>query len=349
MVFADVSVTQAMLDEYYSLSSKYADTTLSTGAGESSWDKSRLEAAAARISNALEGATERTILDIGCATGGLLAAMARLGYHNLSGVDPSQACAEASAASSGATTWVGSLTELGSTGLWDCIVLSHTLEHVVGVKNAMVEICRRITPGGLLYIETPDARRYADYLTTPYQEFNTEHINHFSGTCLENVLRLSGFAEILSDVGELQSSATSTYPIVYAFGRRASGPRQPIQRDLTLVNEVERYISASELMMTVMRRRLEKFVLLGSLIVWGTGQLTMKLLADTVLRNADILAFVDANPVNWGKALLGRQVQPPENIVGSTVPILIASTLHEATIRQQIGEMGLNNPILSLL
>ena len=33
---------------------------------------------------------------------------------------------------------------------------------------------------GLLYVEVPDAVAYTEYLYAPFQDFNTEHINHFS-------------------------------------------------------------------------------------------------------------------------------------------------------------------------
>ena len=32
---------------------------------------------------------------------------------------------------------------------------------------------------GVLYIEVPDATAYVEFLYSPFQDFNTEHINHF--------------------------------------------------------------------------------------------------------------------------------------------------------------------------
>jgi len=32
----------------------------------------------------------------------------------------------------------------------------------------------------IVYIEVPDAARYIDFLYSPFQDFNTEHINHLS-------------------------------------------------------------------------------------------------------------------------------------------------------------------------
>ncbi|GCA86292.1 hypothetical protein MiHa_04283 [Microcystis aeruginosa NIES-2522] len=41
----------------------------------------------------------------------------------------------------------------------------------------------------------------------------------------------------------------------------------------------------------------------ADVIVWGTGQLAMKLLAETSLAKANIVAFVDGNPINQGSVI----------------------------------------------
>lgn len=43
----------------------------------------------------------------------------------------------------------------------------------------------------------------------------------------------------------------------------------------------------------------------------------MKLLTETSLAHADILAFVDNNPINHGKILHGKAIIQPQNITKS--------------------------------
>jgi len=85
------------------------------------------------------------------------------------------------------------------------------------------------------------------------------------------------------------------------------------------------------------------------LIVWGTGQLTLKLLAETSLGSAKIVAFVDSNPINQGKTLAGRPVCAPSEIKDRAAPILVATMLHHKEISATIrGRLQLPNPIVTL-
>ena len=43
--------------------------------------------------------------------------------------------------------------------------------------------------GGLLYVEVPDVTAFADWENAPYQDFSTEHINFFSPISLDNLMR----------------------------------------------------------------------------------------------------------------------------------------------------------------
>ena len=84
-------------------------------------------------------------------------------------------------------------------------------------------------------------------------------------------------------------------------------------------------------------------------IVWGTGQLAMKLLAETSLAKAQIMAFVDGNSINHGKMILGKKIIAPQEVKSMNHPIVITSVLHSREIEKVIrNEMGLNNPIIYL-
>ena len=85
------------------------------------------------------------------------------------------------------------------------------------------------------------------------------------------------------------------------------------------------------------------------MIVWGTGQLTLKLLAETPLGEARIVAFVDSNPINQGRLLRGVPILAPDAIRSMAQPILVASTLHQDEIVAVIRErMKLTNPLILL-
>jgi hypothetical protein len=84
------------------------------------------------------------------------------------------------------------------------------------------------------------------------------------------------------------------------------------------------------------------------LIVWGTGQLALKLLADTSLAKADIVAFVDNNPINQGKILKDTPIISPGEIGILPHPILVTTLLYQNEIAEQIKFLGLSNSIIYL-
>jgi hypothetical protein len=89
-------------------------------------------------------------------------------------------------------------------------------------------------------------------------------------------------------------------------------------------------------------------------IVWGAGQFAMKLLGLPCLAQTQVRALVDNNPILRGKTMAGapiigpREIGPQE-IAGTGEPIVIATLLHADEISAQIRQLGLSNPVLSLL
>jgi hypothetical protein len=201
---------------------------------------------------------------------------------------------------------------------------------------------------GLLYIEVPDAAAYAEYLYSPFQDFNTEHINHFSQSTLRSLVRKFGLGPVFEGSRKIRSSATSFYPDIYGVFRADSDGAAEDGPD-GLSNRIKIYIAASQAMMKEISERLSHD-LAGSngVIVWSAGQLTMKLLKYSPLGRANIVAFTDSSPVNWGRRLHQARIVSPEDLRGMPYAIVIASLLHQSEIAQQIGSMGLDNRLILL-
>jgi hypothetical protein len=88
-------------------------------------------------------------------------------------------------------------------------------------------------------------------------------------------------------------------------------------------------------------------------ILWGAGQLAMKLLALPCLAQTEVRALVDNNPILRGRTLAGAPIIGPEEmgpgkIAGTREPIIIATLLHADEISAQIRRLGLSNPVISL-
>ena len=346
-VYADVRASQADYDAFYAGLSKYDDAATSTGSGESAQDRERLGETAAMVHSMLPS-TEARVLDIGCAGGGLLFALQQRGFRNLVGVDPSPACARQTRERTG-EAYAGWITSLpAGIGTFDCIVMSHVMEHVLDVPAAILALRPLLRQDGVVWIEVPDAVRYADHVYAPFQDFNTEHINHFSGASLDNAMGLRGYAAVGGTERLLHSSAHTFTPAVnrvYRWGGSASA----VKPDEGLKPAILRYIQRSSALMRSIDESIGKALAdSGEIIVWGAGQLTLKLLAESCLSHARVAAFVDSNPIHQGRRLAGAPILAPAAIREHGQPILVATMLHHREIAAQIQKLGLTNRIILL-
>ena len=348
-VYADTAAPQAAYDALYQAASMYQVTITSTGGGESAWDAERLAQTAQTIATVLSDKKAR-VLDVGCANGGLLEALRALGYTNLEGLDPAPACVD--------NTWrrgfaarTGSLSGIPENpGTFDAVILSHVLEHVRDLEGALTGLRKLLHKNSIVHIEVPDATRYSDFLNAPFQDFNTEHINHFSGICLDNLARQFGLAAIVSPTPkDIRSSADTLYPAVFGIYRPTDAPTGVLTEDASLKQRIRHYCAASSAMMRSINLHLaNELETCPEVVLWGTGQLAMKLLNEEPLRHAHIRACVDASPLNRGKQLRGIPILAPAELTAGDWPIVITSTLHEAAIRRDMQALGLTNRVISL-
>ena len=349
--FADTPASQETYDYYYTDFSKYEDDATSTGGGGTPSDWKRLEKTASLLASYISKNTP--ILDMGCANVGLLKAFQQLGFEDLTGVDPSPACA-ASTARLGCRGVAGSLfAPPVPTGHYGLVILCHVLEHICNIEKASSVLTNLVKPGGLLYVEVPDASRYEGYSSAPFQDFNVEHINHFSHAALVNLFRLKGFVPVSEGTGDLEFDAGWTYPAMWNLFRL--DPDAPVPedwvRDPKLGEALESYTVASEKLLSGVESRIKDLAENQTpIIVWGVGQLTLKLLAQSSLGRCNIVAFTDGSPGQHGKTIKGLKVLSPADLADLPAhPILIGSLLHHEAIAARIrDDLKLSNPVITL-
>jgi len=231
----------------------------------------------------------------------------------------------------------------------DCVVLSHVLEHVQDVRGALAAMRAALRRGGLIYVEVPDATRYVEFPTAPFQDFNTEHINHFSRASLRNALEAVGFSVRATAPKIIEASAGVPYPACYAIARRTDEPRRP-SRDAALRPAIESYIGMSGAAMARVRDEVARLVAAHErVVVWGVGQTTYKLLSQTALADAHIAAFVDTSSTYHGRTLRGVPIVAPAELRALPPhPILVGSLVNRASILESIGRLGLRNQVLTI-
>jgi len=246
-------------------------------------------------------------------------------------------------------TFQGTIFDYPDIGKHDVVILSHILEHIYDLKGAILKLKALLSANGYLYIEVPDAMRYGDYLNSPLQDFNIEHINHFSGNSLVNLCSSLLLNKIDLTSRVFQAPEGVYNPAISSIWKSDGKlPKVEITRDTHLKRSIANYISKSLDQFGNIEKQLAKHLKEHTqFIIWGTGQLAFKLLNYTCLKNAEIVAFVDNNPVNQGKRLRGVPIVPPSAIATNS-PVIITSLIHEAEIKKQIQQMRITNPIISL-
>jgi hypothetical protein len=337
MVYADTSASQATYDRYYADASKYSGA----GTGLSPTDESRFAELAAEIARHFDLGAR--IADVGSGNGGLVRALRSMGFANAIGIDPASDCA----ALLGSSGRVGSLWDLSVVaGQVDCLVLSHVLEHVRDVRRA-VEAIAAAAPA--VYVEVPDARRYAECLVAPYQDLNVEHINHFSLVSLTNALATGGFCVTASGQKTLESSPDMPYPAAWALARIESAATG-LAVDYETAHAVRDYLAQSRTKLDRVDAKLRRSLRSGDdIVIWGTGQTVLTTWPETVLRECRVHAFIDSSPLYRGRALAGVQVVEPEALRRYPHPVVIGSVIHEGAIRAQIAALGVPNDLISLV
>jgi SAM-dependent methyltransferase len=101
------------------------------------------------------------ILDVGCGNGYFLKELSRLGFRNLTGIDPFLEHDKTFAP--GCQLKKSSIEQLD--GQYDLIVLSHSLEHMENQQSAMESIKRLLSPQGKAVILIPV---YSDHFMRTY-------------------------------------------------------------------------------------------------------------------------------------------------------------------------------------
>jgi SAM-dependent methyltransferase len=138
-----------------------------------------------------------TVCDLGCGNGDLLARLSRLGCE-ATGVEPDSKACEV-ARGKGHRVLTGTAEELPAEvrgERYDCVVMSHSLEHCLDPGLAVSNAAGLLADRGLLIVETPNSEAKGleragvlwPWLDVP------RHLNFFTGQSLRSLLARSGIS-----------------------------------------------------------------------------------------------------------------------------------------------------------
>lgn len=339
--FANNIPDQEIFDAYYRDMSKYEKAE--RGWHDTPYDQARYQAMADVIRGFLTS-SQMQIFEIGCANGQLLALLKKNGYENVSGIDPSPACAQIAMQRFGIQVNTGTFSNLDlPEGFADVMILAGVLEHVRDLGQALDKIAFHTNKGGRVIISVPNASRYAEGEDAPFQEFSMEHINFFGPGSLSNLMATRGFVSIAMIEDILPVNLRTRTPVVHGVfckHEAESCPPFPMIKDIATIGGLKNYItqcrSEDERIRNIVASLVQEK---KPLLVWGIGTHTLRLLAESSLGQANIVAFVDGNPRYHGSQVLNRPVLAPSVLPDyPDVAVLISSRAYQEEIASEIKQ-----------
>jgi 2-polyprenyl-3-methyl-5-hydroxy-6-metoxy-1,4-benzoquinol methylase len=346
-VYADDLPGQETFDRYYRELSKYESHD--TGGDVAPWAAAIHRSIVAEVSARLPDRQAR-ILDVGAASGHLLAAFREAGFENVAGFDPSPLCSRLALERYGIRIITEPISKMALGGeRFDLVLLASVLEHLRDVGGAIRGLRELLAPGGAIWFEVPDAARFAQHVHSPFHQFSLEHINFFTPASLRRLMRRHGFEAIDSWPTTRHINAMADPGIDGLFVWRDVPPSQ--ERDDPGAIAVRRYVDASTSLEAELCARVAALARESAdVIVWGTGSLTMHLLTLDAFRALRVRRFVDANRNYQGKTIGGIPVIAPEEVASQPGTILVASHASEAEIVASIrSRFRLENEVFGLV
>ena len=214
---------------------------------------------------------------------------------------------------------------------YDCLVLSHVLEHVYNPENFINKISKYISPNQYMYIEVPNAQEYDKMQGFGYlQEINVEHINFFSAYALSKLMINCGFTPVNMSEDFFMFSNMKHYVIRGIFKKS--------ENSLLF----EKYISEGSNYLNTIVNSLPEIQ--NRVFLYGCGQLLYKLI-DKLQQRYTITYVIDNNINLKGKNINSIKIISLEDYVKiytESDTLIITSKQHSVNMIKQINNINRN-------
>ncbi|MCJ2163214.1 MULTISPECIES: class I SAM-dependent methyltransferase [unclassified Pseudodesulfovibrio] len=261
------------------------------------------------------------ICDIGCGKGDLLLSFKRQGYANLFGVDPSLDCVEYLNREHDLNVTLGTATDtVHQPGSFDCILSTHTFEHIMDLPEAARSIADLLADEGLAYIEVPDLTRYDAFPgRAPITYLFYEHINHFTPYTLKRLFAEAGLTMIDYGRKVLDEELEPSIPGCFAVLQKGNKLAVPDKVQTLEPGSPDEYLKLFAGDSTPANRTLQKLAESGAEVyIWGINFFLQRVMAMTPLKDCNIVALIDRDAIKQTKTIEGKPISPPSAIEGAS-------------------------------
>lgn len=353
--FNDLSLNQGALEQYYRDEALYAAEMGVGSGGSGPCDQKRYADTAARLAPVLPG-KDAAIVDVGCAKGGFLAFLRDQGYTNLAGIDLNRDCVAYVQDTWGIPARVGTVHHLPhADGTAACLVYSHIFEHLDQPVAALQEARRVLRDDGLLFLEVPDATRYAGYPVFDFYWLSQkEHINHFDAVHLSRLAEAAGFHPLEVGPMIMEMAPGVENPLIYGVFQKqnpAPASRPRFEFEPGLYQALQSYVQGEDRRLAPRRELLAALAASGRAVyAWGIGLEFFCLYVQAGLKDCNLRYLVDKNPAKRQQTVEGCPIHPPECFAGAPTEAVavLTSALHCGGMAAYLQDLGFPGEVLQL-
>lgn len=321
-LFADGIPDETTYAEYYTNLSKY-DVV---GVKVNQIDNLRVEAGA-KLVNQFVGKSAK-VVDIGCGNSALLGKLKSQGYSKLIGIDPAKNCSERAEMYGIQDAYCGSIVDfdLSLVSDADVVLVMAVLEHLVTPKSSIARLVSGMRVGARLIIEVPSLALFDGIKGEPFGELSIEHLQFFSLTSLSNLM-VGLNLKLVGDYEMELPHALGTLFAVFECTSDAATELQDGSNDLVVMRK---YVNDSNAKLALcFEQPIDK-----SIILYGAGAHSARLLPELAERGIHVQAIVDGNPNYHGETLGEILIEDPMVLADMPdIPVLISSFRSEAAIK----------------
>lgn len=117
---------------------------------------------------------------------------------------------------------------------------------------------------------------------------------------------------------------------------------------LRVIENVHEHIKVSKEKIEAVNRIIDGIDKTEPVVVWGAGNHTFRILAHTALKDLNIIAFIDNDPIKQGLTLNGVKICSKSFLNNYNGKIILCTAFSNEVIEKQLFEIGLQNEIIRL-
>jgi ubiquinone/menaquinone biosynthesis C-methylase UbiE len=356
MIYNRCHVDNVDLDSYYENDAIY-DSVVGVGSGGlTQWDIDRYSGYL-QFFESIPIRKDIELADVGCARGGFLAYLNKHGFSAVSGVEINPRCAQYALSNYSVHVDVGSANKLPlADNSKDILTLNHVFEHVNDLYSVAKEARRVLRENGMLFIDVPDASRYAHCsISNFYLASIREHINHFDVHHLKMALEIAGFDCIKCDQRLASYTSSFILPTITGLFKKVATNLSPqpseIVYDGELIKSFVKYIEVSNIALNDCRRVVSSIAQSKKPVyVWGLGLEFFGLYSMAGIKKCNIRKLIDKSYHKQTRKVDGLEVVSPETLldIPENSVVFLTSAQHKGEMLDYLRDIQFKGEIIPL-